>query len=358
MRKVSFTATGILFISQQGAVAQNPTTSVSSTLTMQRAHYIIGLLLLCAQWAWAQQHLQIVVDQNGTADYTSIQQAVYSVRDHYEAPVKIFIKNGIYREKVVIPAWKRHIHLVGESADSTVIVFDDYSGKERSDAFRSLERVNTYNSYTLLVQANDVLLKNLTIENAAGSVGQAVALHLEGDRIQVRDCRILGWQDTFYLSKDGTRNYVENCYISGSTDFIFGAATALFKDCVIVSKGNSYVTAASTTRESAYGFVFDSCRLIANDPSVDRVYLGRPWRPYAKTYFIGCALGPHIVPDGWDAWKGDNMFPDKTKTVDYREYGNYGAGAATARERVPWVKVSAKRTKKFTAGRMFNDWRP
>lgn len=305
-----------------------------------------------------QQALEIVVDHRGTADYTTIQEAVYSVRDHFEQPVRIFLKNGTYREKVLIPTWKRHIHLIGENRDSTIIVFDDYSGKMRRDEFRGLEKINTYNSYTLLVQADDVLLENLTIENDAGPVGQAVALHLAGDRIQVRHCRLLGWQDTFYLSKDGARNYMEDCFISGSTDFIFGAATALFKNCIIESRKNSYITAASTTRESRYGFVFDSCELIAKDSTVNKVYLGRPWRPYAKTYFINCELGSHIAMAGWDPWVGDNMFPDKTKTADYREYGNHGPGAATQQKRVAWAKVYPKATKKITPQKMFRDWLP
>lgn len=314
------------------------------------------LIFVFARISAAQQPLEIIVDPNGSADYRSIQQAVYSVRDHFEQPVKILVKNGVYREKIVIPAWKRHIHLIGESVESTIIVFDDYSGRERADAFRVLDKINTYNSYTLLVQANDVVLENLTVENDAGPVGQAVALHLEGDRIQVRNCRILGWQDTFYLSKDGTRNYVEGCYISGSTDFIFGASTALFKNCVIESRRNSYITAASTTRESDYGFVFDACRLVAADSTVDKVYLGRPWRPYAKTVFVQCELGAHIVPDGWHPWDGDKMFPDKTKTTDYREYGNFGPGAKG--KRVPWAKVSPKKTNKFTAEKIFRGWIP
>ncbi|NGM65505.1 pectinesterase family protein [Sphingobacterium sp. SGR-19] len=302
---------------------------------------------------------ELIVSQDGSGDFTTIQEAINQVRDHAEKRVTIYIKAGIYREKVVIPAFKRNITLKGEGAEKSIIEYDDYSGKP----FRGIDvtgnpNFSTYTSYTVLVDANDCSLEDLTIANTAGKVGQAVALHTEGDRITVRNCHILGNQDTLYLAKAGTRNFLENCFINGTTDFIFGAATAYFFRCHIESLSNSYITAASTTAEAPYGFVFESCRLTAKD-EVNKVYLGRPWRPHAKTVFINTEMGDHITPQGWHPWPGDKNFPNKEKTAFYAEYGSYGAGAEDLSKRVEWshqLKKSA--LKKYSPEWVLNRWSP
>lgn len=316
----------------------------------------VCVMILSIAPTFGQQKHYLVVDKSGGGDFTDIQSAIYSVRDFYESPVQIFIKNGTYHEKVLIPTWKPFIHLVGESKDSTIIDFDDYSGLARSDSFRKIDKISTYNSYTMLVQSNEVKIENLTISNSAGPVGQAVALHLEGNHIQVINCVISGWQDTFFLGKEGTLNYIKDCTISGSTDFIFGAATAFFENCDIVSVRDSYITAASTTSRTPIGFVFYQCQLRPKDDSVKKVFLGRPWRPYAKTYFIDCEFGAHIVAEGWHAWNTDVMFPDKTKTVDYREYVNHGPGATHLQERPDWVTTYKKYKNQFSQKKVLGDW--
>src|SRR5690606_18434869 len=174
---------------------------------------------------------ELTVALDGSGDFKTIQEAINKVRDHAEKRVIILIKPGIYKEKVVIPAFKRNITLKGLDKENTIISYNDFSGKP----FRGIDvtgdpKFSTYTSYTLLIQANDCSVENLTIENTAGKVGQAVALHTEGDRIAIKNCRILGNQDTLYLAKAGTRNYFENCFINGTTDFIFGAATAYFEN--------------------------------------------------------------------------------------------------------------------------------
>lgn len=304
--------------------------------------------------------LELVVSQDGSGDFTTIQEAVNHVRDHAEKRVVIHIKAGTYKEKVVIPSFKRNITLRGEGKEKTVIAYDDYSGKP----FRGIDatgnpKFSTYTSYTLLIAANDCSLEALTVSNTAGRVGQAVAVHTEGDRIVIRNCNIFGNQDTLYLAKGGTRNYLDNCVISGTTDFIFGAATAYFFRCTIESLHNSYITAASTTAEDSYGFVFESCSLTAKDQAVNNVYLGRPWRPHAKTVFINTVMGSHIVPEGWDAWAGDKNFPDKEKTAFYAEYGSSGPGAKDLSKRVPWSHQLKKTAlKDFARERVLNGWNP
>lgn len=325
----------------------------------------IRILVLAMSSLWLRgqtldNRLELRVSQDGTGDYTSIQQAINQVRDHAEKKVVIHIAPGKYIEKVVIPTFKRNIILRGEDKDRTVISFDDYSGK----AFRGIDvtgdpKFSTYTSYTLLLGGNDCALENLTIENTAGRIGQAVALHTEGDRILVRNCSILGNQDSLYVARGGSRVYFDNCFINGTVDFIFGAATAYFYKCTIESLRNGYITAASTTAEEAYGFVFEQCRLTAKDPSVDKVYLGRPWRPYAKTVLISCVLGEHIVPQGWDPWKGDKNFPDKEKTVLYAEYTSEGLGAKDLSQRALWSRQLKKSDLwKYLPVLVFRGWEP
>ncbi len=303
---------------------------------------------------------ELVVSKDGSGDCTTIQEAINQVRDHAEKRVIIRIKAGTYNEKVVIPSFKRNITLKGEGAVQTIIAFDDYSGKP----FRGVDvtgnpKFSTYTSYTVLIAANDCTLEDLTIENTAGRVGQAVALHTEGDRIVIRNCHIFGNQDTLYLARAGTRTYLENCIINGTTDFIFGAAMAYFFRCRIESLSNSYITAASTIEHDQYGFVFDSCILTAKDEQVNNVYLGRPWRPYAKTVFIDTEMGAHITSEGWHPWPGDKNFPNKEKTAFYAEYGSHGPGAKDLSKRVIWshqLKKSA--LKKYSQEKVLNGWNP
>ncbi len=322
--------------------------------------FFIALFSLCAAAQTSDNRYELVVAQDGTGDFKTIQEAVNKVRDHAEKPVVIHIKAGVYKEKLVIPSFKRNVVLKGEDKDKTIISFDDFSGKP----FRGIDatgnpKFSTYTSYTVLVSANDCVLENLTIENTAGRVGQAVALHTEADRLIVRNCRILGNQDTLYLAKDGTRNYFENCYINGTTDFIFGAATVYFYNCTIESLSNSYITAASTTMQEKYGFVFVDCKLIAKDVKVNKVYLGRPWRPYAKTVFINTDLGGHIVNEGWHPWPGDKQFPNKEKTAYYAEFGSYGKGANNLSKRVSWAhQLKKSELKKYKLEKVLNNWIP
>lgn len=324
--------------------------------------YIL-LLLLCtsALLTVAQttdNRFELTVAQDGSGDFKTIQEAINKVRDHAEKRVVILIKPGVYQEKVVIPSFKRNITLRGADREKTLISYNDYSGKP----FRGIDatgdpKFSTYTSYTLLIQGNDCSVENLTIENTAGRVGQAVALHTEGDRIAVKNCAILGNQDTLYLAKGGTRNYFENCFINGTTDFIFGAATAYFLNCSIESLSNSYITAASTTTYDRYGFVFVSCKLTAKDNTITKVFLGRPWRPYAQTVFIDTEMGTHIVAEGWNAWPGDKQFPDKEKTVYYAEYASKGPGASDLRKRVSWSKQLKKSDlKRYTLNEVLNGW--
>lgn len=292
---------------------------------------VLGLLLLLSvvSVAWAQERQDtIVVSRDGTGNFRTLQEAIESARAFMEYTVTIYVKNGVYKEKVIVPSWVENIDIIGEDRDKTIITYDDHA---------NINKMGTFRTYTVKVEGSDITFKNLTIENNAAQLGQAVALHTEGDRLKFINCRILGNQDTIYTGAKFTRLYFKDCYIDGTTDFIFGPSTALFEDCIIHSKRNSYVTAASTPKEAKYGYVFKHCKLTA-EPGVDKVYLGRPWRPYAYTLFIECELGKHIVPAGWHNWGKQS----NEETARYMEYKNTGEGANVS-ERVAWSKQLTKK---------------
>ena len=311
---------------------------------------VLGLLLLLVvvSGTWAQERQDtIVVSRDGTGNFRTLQEAIESARAFMDYTVTIYVRNGVYKEKVIVPSWVENIDIIGEDRDKTIITYDDHA---------NINKMGTFRTYTVKVEGSDITFKNLTIENNAAQLGQAVALHTEGDRLKFINCRILGNQDTIYTGAKFTRLYFKDCYIDGTTDFIFGPSTALFEDCIIHSKRNSYVTAASTPKEAKYGYVFKHCKLTA-EPGVDKVYLGRPWRPYAYTLFIECELGKHIVPAGWHNWDKQS----NEETARYMEYKNTGEGA-NASERVAWSKqLTKKEAEAVTVDAIFrtqSNWNP
>lgn len=311
---------------------------------------VLGLLLLlvAVSGTWAQERQDtIVVSRDGTGNFRTLQEAIESARAFMDYTVTIYVRNGVYKEKVIVPSWVENIDIIGEDRDKTIITYDDHA---------NINKMGTFRTYTVKVEGSDITFKNLTIENNAAQLGQAVALHTEGDRLKFINCRILGNQDTIYTGAKFTRLYFKDCYIDGTTDFIFGPSTALFEDCIIHSKRNSYVTAASTPKEAKYGYVFKHCKLTA-EPGVDKVYLARPWRPYAYTLFIECELGKHIVSAGWHNWGKQS----NEETARYMEYKNTGEGA-NASERVAWSKqLTKKEAEAVTVDAIFrtqSNWNP
>ena len=278
-----------------------------------------------------------VVAKDGSGNYTSIQEAINDSNSFPYQRKTIFIKNGIYYEKVKIHEWNTNISLIGESKDQTIITYDDYFNKI------NLGKNSTFYTYTMLVEGEGFVAQNLTIQNSSGEVGQAVALTLNANKVLISNCNILGNQDTLYATGNGNRQYVKDCYIEGTTDFIFGKATVLFENCTLHSLKDSYITAASTPEDVAYGFVFKNCKLTAA-PEVTAVYLGRPWRIHAKTVFLNCEMGKHIKPEGWHNWSK----PEAEKTSFYAEYKSTGVGFQP-NKRVTWShQLRKSEAKKYT----------
>ena len=230
----------------------------------------------------------IVVARDGTGDFRNVAEAIDKCRALMAEKRVIYIKKGVYKEKLVIPSHLTNIQLWGESRDSTIITYDDHA---------NINNMGTFNSYTLKVAGRDILLRDLTIENNAAPLGQAVALFADGDGQYYYNCRFRGNQDTVYTGPGKATQHFVDCIIEGTADFIFGPATAYFEHCTIISKKNSYITAAATPQDVEVGYVFINCDLQAA-PGVTKCYLGRPWRPYAYTLFKDCYLGAHIRPEG------------------------------------------------------------
>ena len=293
-----------------------------------------------------------VVSATGHGDFLTVQEAVNALPNYSHNEIStVFIRNGVYKECVSIPHTKIRVHFIGEDAEKTVITNDNYA--KRLWPGRDFA-VGTSGSATIYIHASYITFENISFENTAGEgkeIGQAVAVFTDGDFLFFRNCRFLGNQDTLYTygryGKFGgiKRNYFLDCYIEGTTDFIFGTSIAYFENCTIHSKKNSYVTAASTLQGEKYGYVFKNCKLTA-DPGITKCYLGRPWGAYAKTVFIDCELGEHILPEGWHDWEKEGK-PDTKKNSYYAEYGSTGPGAEGPR--VKWAhKLKARQLKDYT----------
>lgn len=275
------------------------------------------------------------VSKDGKGDFKTIQEAVNQVEDNLNSKTKILIKKGTYREKITIPESKGAITFEGESKGETIIVNNDFASKKNAEG----KEMGTTGSSTIFIFSDNFSARNITFQNDAGKVGQAVAVLITGDKAIFENCRFLGFQDTLYLKGEQDvvtptreiRHYFKNCYIEGTTDFIFGAATGVFKNCTIFAKeGATYLTAASTPEGKKFGFVFIDCKILG-DAKPDSVYLGRPWRPFGKTVFINTEISDIIKPESWHNWNK----PDAEKTTFYAEYNSKGIGA-NKEKRVSW----------------------
>ncbi len=299
------------------------------------------ILALCRLSVLAQsQDFDFTVAKDGSGDFLTVQEAFDAVPDFRKNETRIQLKPGVYKEKLVLAASKTNVALIGEDPKTTVVTHDDFAQKKNKFG----EEMGTTGSTSFFVFGDGFFAKNITFENSAGPVGQAVAVRVTGDKVVFENCRFLGFQDTLYPQGDRSRQYYKDCYIEGTVDFIFGWSTAVFDRCEIFSKAPSgYVTAASTNEGAPFGFVFLDCKLTGDSPE-SSVYLGRPWRDFAQTIFINTEMGKHIRPEGWHNWSK----PNAEKTAFYAEYGSSGAGASPD-TRVSWShQLSEQESKKYT----------
>ncbi|MBD0830841.1 pectinesterase family protein [Aestuariibaculum sediminum] len=313
--------------------------------------FLLFCLIITAHNVFAQTSnpdkykYDFVVAKDGSGDYKYIQDAIDAMRVFPLKPITLYIKNGVYIEKIELPRFNVDVSFIGEDVDKTIITFNDYAGRGK--------HIGTFNSYTAKISGNRFKAENITFENSAGTIGQAVALHVDADKALFKNCKFIGNQDTIYHGGEYSRQLFEDCYIEGTTDFIFGPATAVFKNCTIHCKSDSYITAPNTPKDKAYGFVFLDCK-ITTSKNVTKLYLGRPWRYYAKSVFVRCKLPEAIRPEGWHNWGN----PENEKTAFFAEYQCYGAGG-NAKNRVSWShQLDEKEASNYTVKTIFNTCNP
>ena len=263
-------------------------------------------------------------------------------------PWIIHVKPGIYKELIYVQRERRFIHLEGEDAAKTIITNNLNANMIGLDG----KPIGTFRTPTAQIDSDGFAAENITFENSAGPVGQALALRVDGDKVAFRNCRFLGWQDTIFLNRG--RQYFENCYITGHVDFIFGAATAFFEKCQIHVLKDGYITAASTPQEQEFGFVFSNCKITGASPEV-KTYLGRPWRAYGSTIFLNTEMSANVRGEGWHNWTG----VEREKTARYAEFNSYGEGANN-NARVKWAKQLnlTEANKLILAEKVFEGWKP
>lgn len=293
-----------------------------------------------------------VVAKDGSGNFTTVQDAINAVPDFRKKETCIFIKKGVYKEKLVLPESKQLVCFIGEEVKETILTYDDYAQKKNIFG----EEKGTSGSAGFYIYGSGFSARNLTFQNTAGPVGQAVAVFVAGDKVQFYNCRFLGFQDTLYTYGKESRQYYKHCYIEGTVDFIFGSSTAVFDSCILFCKKGGYITAASTPEGKKFGYVFMNCHVTGDAPP-NSFLLGRPWRPFAKTVFLNCTLDSPIAPAGWSNWgKKENE-----TTAFSAEYQNKGPGAAPGK-RVTWSRqLTEKEAKQYTLQHIFDNgdfWMP
>lgn len=288
-----------------------------------------------------------IVDKNGDGDFTTVQEAFNAVPDFRKNRTTIFVRNGTYKEKLVLSASKTNVSLIGENVETVLLTYDDFASKKN----RFGEEMGTTGSTSFYIFGDGFTAQDITFENSSGPVGQAVAVRINGDMVAFRNCRFLGNQDTLYPHGENSRQYYRDCYVEGTVDFIFGWSTALFEDCTIFCKGKGYITAPSTLKETEFGFVFLDCRITGTAPE-NSVYLGRPWRPYGKSVFIRCEIENIIRPEGWHNWNKE----ENEKTAYFAEFGNSGKGAGI-KDRVGWSHLLTEvEAEMYTPDNILGEW--
>jgi len=311
--------------------------------------FFLFLLTICLTANALGIKPDFIVSADGSGNFKTVQEAINAVPDFRNKTTTIFIKKGIYKEKLILAASKKNVKFIGEDLYKTILTYDDYNQKKNIFG----EEKGTSGSSSFYIYGEGFSAENLTFENSSGPVGQAVAVWAGGDKLIFNNCRFLGFQDTLYTYGGNNRQYYKNCYIEGTVDFIFGASTAWFENCTLYCKKAGYITAASTADTTKFGYVLNNCK-IKGDAPASSFYLGRPWRPYAKVVYLNCELPDLIYAEGWNNWSKES----NEQTAYYAEYKSTGKGA-NSQKRVKWShQLTNDEYKAYTLENVFRGWNP
>ncbi len=295
----------------------------------------------------------LIVNPGGVGGFSSIQAAVNAAIKTTHQRVVIVIEPGIYHQRVVIPVGAPPITLLGEDGKTrrTILTYALSANHKGAGG----KPIGTFATPTLWVRSNGFVAANISIVNAAGNIGQALAVRVDGDKAIFFHCRFLSWQDTLLTTHH--RQYFENCRISGATDFIFGSAISYFNNCRIQSLGYGFITAARTPKTQKYGYIFNHCKITSLSRPA-RVVLGRPWRQYAAVTFMHCWIPSAVNPAGWITWHHN---PADKRTTRFAEYDNVGPGAGLGK-RVPWSRhLTARQARQLSIRQVLgghSHWNP
>ncbi|UOQ97545.1 pectinesterase family protein [Hymenobacter sp. 5317J-9] len=311
---------------------------------------ILLFLLLLTGFSGFAQTKTVVVAQDGSGNFRTVQAALDAVPLNNKTPIIIFIRKGIYKEKLNLAKKQNFVKLMGEDLNTTILTFDDYNGRTPANG----EPLGTSEASTFRAFGNDFSAENITFENTAGTVGQGPAMWVYGDRAKFVNCRFLGFRDTLYVYGYGSRQYYKNCYIEGTTDYILGSATAYFEECTLFCKtGGTVIIAASTPDSIRYGIVLQRCKIGGEAPP-DSYFLARPWKPFGKTVLLNCELSNIIKPKGWDHWGKESNKQD----AFFAEYKSTGDGAAP-KARILWSRqLTPQQAAFYTREAVLGNWNP
>ncbi|KAB5514088.1 hypothetical protein DKX38_027994 [Salix brachista] len=297
----------------------------------------------------------VTVAKDGSGDFKTISEALTAMPAKYEGRYVIFVKQGIYDETVTVTKKMANITMYGDGSQKTIVT----GNKNFADG------VQTFRTATFAVLGDGFLCKAMGFRNTAGpEKHQAVAIRVQADRAIFLNCRFDGYQDTLYAQTH--RQFYRSCVITGTVDFIFGDAAAIFQNCLItvrkpLENQQNLITAQGRVDEhETTGIVLQNCRIEPDKDLVPvqtkiRSYLGRPWKEFSRTVIMESTIGDFIHPDGWLPWQGQFGL----KTLYYAEYNNKGAGAKT-NARIKWPGyhiINKEEAMKFTVEPFYQgDW--
>ncbi|KAK9682288.1 hypothetical protein RND81_10G063200 [Saponaria officinalis] len=274
----------------------------------------------------------IRVALDGSGDFCTVQDAVDAVPFGNTCRTIIRLSPGLYQQPVYVPKTKNFITFAAFSPESTLLSWNNTAANIQHHQTSRLIGTGTFGCGTVIIEGEDFIAENITFENSApqGS-GQAVAVRVTADRCAFYNCRFLGWQDTLYLHYG--KQYLKDCYIEGSVDFIFGNSTALLEHCHIHCKAEGFITAQSRKSSQEHtGYVFLRC-VITGNGKASYAYLGRPWGPFGRVVFAYTYMDQCVRHEGWHNWgKCENE-----RSACFYEYRCYGSGSCPTK-RAGWAR--------------------